>query len=161
MDGYIAKPIHAADLFQAVEGSALYAKSQVVAEATETVPLLDTLEEAGSPLDWEEALARLDGNEALLQELAVLFCEEGTRLMTGIREAIAQGETDELRRAAHTLKGSAGMFVAKPAVEAALRLEAMARDGDLSRIENACSSLDEAMSRLLPALRDVAKIDGR
>jgi CheY-like chemotaxis protein len=25
MDGYIAKPIHASDLFQAVEGSALYA----------------------------------------------------------------------------------------------------------------------------------------
>jgi CheY-like chemotaxis protein len=161
MDGYIAKPIHATDLYQAVEESALYAaKPQAAAEATETVVLLDTFEEAGSPLDWREALARLDGNEDLLQELAVLFCEEGIRLMTDIREAIAQGETDALRRAAHTLKGSAGMFVAKPAVEAALRLEAMARDGDLSHIENACSSLEDAMSRLLPALRDVAKLDG-
>jgi CheY-like chemotaxis protein len=161
MDDYITKPIHAADLYQAVEEErALPTPESQATAATamaEAVVQQDALVRA--PLDWDEAMARLDGNEVLLQELAVLFCEEGARLMTGIQEAIAEGDMAALRRAAHTLKGSADLFVAKPAYDAALRLETMARDGDLREVEDAWSSLEDAMARLLPDLRDVAKID--
>jgi CheY-like chemotaxis protein len=163
MDGYIAKPIHAADLYQAVEEMTLHStEPQAQAETTvaETTTLLDTREEVEPPLDWGKALARLDGNAMLLQEIAVLFCEEGPRLMTGIREAIAQGETAELRRVAHTLKGSADMFAAQPAVKTALRLETLARDGDLTHVEDAYLALEDTMARLLPVIRDMAKIDG-
>jgi CheY-like chemotaxis protein len=163
MDGYIAKPIRAADLYQAVEEMTLHStEPQAQAETTvaETTTLLDTREEVEPPLDWGKALARLDGNAMLLQEIAVLFCEEGPRLMTGIREAIAQGETAELRRVAHTLKGSADMFAAQPAVKTALRLETLARDGDLTHLEDAYWALEDTMARLLPVIRDMAKIDG-
>jgi len=37
----------------------------------------------------------------------------------------------------------------------------MARDSDLHHVEDAWSALEDAMTRLLPALREVAKSDGR
>jgi CheY-like chemotaxis protein len=163
MDGYLAKPIRATELYQSVEEMALLAtRPQVKAQSTgvEAAPLPDTLEETEPPLDWGEALARLDGNEKLLQEMAVLFCEEGPRLMTSIRAAIAQGDMAELRRAAHTLKGSADMFAARSAVETAQRLETMGRDQDLTDAEDTCSALEEVMGRLLPALQQAARIEG-
>jgi HPt (histidine-containing phosphotransfer) domain-containing protein len=66
----------------------------------------------------------------------------------------------ELRRAAHTLKGSADMFAARSAVETAQRLETMGRDQDLTDAEDTCSALEEVVGRLLPALQQAAKIEG-
>jgi CheY-like chemotaxis protein len=162
MDDYLTKPIRAADLYQAVEADRALptTEPQAVVEAAMAEAAVRQGALARPPLDWEEALARLDGNEVLLQELAALFLEEGTRLMTGIREAISQGEMATLRRAAHTLKGSADLFVAKPTYDAALQLETMANEGDLKEVEDAWSALEEAMGRLLPALREAAKTDG-
>ena len=104
-------------------------------------------------------MAQLDGNEALLQEMAPLFLEECPKLMSSIRTAMAQGEMAELRRAAHTLKGSADVFAAQPVVDAALRLETMGRDGDLTYGEDAWSDLEDVVARLLPTLRAAAKMD--
>jgi signal transduction histidine kinase/DNA-binding response OmpR family regulator len=154
MDGYLAKPIRASDLDQAIAAcdfSATRPKAQV--EAT----MGDAPE---PPLDWDEALVQLDGNDVLLRELAVLFHEEGTRLMADIQEAIARDDLSKLHRAAHTLKGSAQMFAAQPVYDAALRLETMARDGDLNHARAAWSTLEDAMTRLLPALRETAQMEG-
>lgn len=111
-------------------------------------------------LDWGKALARLNGNEALLQEMAAIFCEECPKLMASIQEAITQGAAAELRRAAHTLKGEADIFIAKPVVDTASRLETMGRDENLTEVEDAWLTLKDAMARLLPVLREAAKMDG-
>ena len=111
-------------------------------------------------LDWGKALARLNGNEALLQEMAAIFCEECPELMANIQEAITQGEAPELRRAAHTLKGEADIFIAKPVADTASRLESIGREGNLAEAEDAWLALKDTMARLLPALREAAKMPG-
>ena len=116
-------------------------------------------EETAAALDWEASLAYLDHNEALLRDMASLFCTECPKLMAGIREANAQQEMSELRRAAHTLKGSADVFAARPAAAAALRLETMGREENLTNVEDAWSALEDAIARLLPALRGAAKME--
>ena len=164
MDGYIAKPIRSADLYASVEEIVPHV-GRPQADALDTIAAIATppeprphAEETELLLDWGKALEHLDGNEALLQDMAELFFVECPKLMAGIREAIAQGNTVELRRLAHTLKGSADIFAAKPAVEAALRLETMGRDGNLTAEEDAWSALEEAIARLLPALRKAAGV---
>jgi HPt (histidine-containing phosphotransfer) domain-containing protein len=102
--------------------------------------------------EWETAVAQLDGNEALLQEMAALFLEECPKLMSSIWTAMAQGDMAELRRAAHTLKGSCEVFAAKPVVDAAWRMETMGRDGELTHGEEAWAALEAVVARLLPAL---------
>ena len=48
-------------------------------------------------------------------------------------------------------------LAARPAVEAAQRLETMGREGDLSGADAAWQVLEQEMERLLPALETYAK----
>lgn len=62
-------------------------------------------------------LANNTGNEAeLLDHLIRFFWEEYTHMLAEIRQAIDTSEAGLLRRAAHTLKGSAALFGAQPVV---------------------------------------------
>src|SRR5262249_54367598 len=123
MDGYLSKPIQAAALYAAVEA---FASAGPRAEA-ETPP--------GSVLDWTRALGRVGGSEELLRQLAHLFVKESGKLLAEVRQAVTSADAARLRRAAHTLKGSADCFAAKPLVEAAERLECMGRDRNLAGAE--------------------------
>src|SRR5262249_1113785 len=114
MDGYISKPLRPRDLFETVEG------------------LAPADGGGGPPADGSEAavgpavaLARVGDDRALLKELIGLFLAECPRWLAAIREAIRQGDAAELRRAAHSIKGTVGTFGAPAAFEAAQRLETM------------------------------------
>ncbi|MDE2729685.1 MAG: Hpt domain-containing protein, partial [Gemmatimonadota bacterium] len=64
------------------------------------------------------------------------------------------GNAADLRRHAHTLKGSAGVFKADAVVDAAQRLEKMGRDGDLDHAEEALSTLAHELDLLKPVLAE-------
>jgi two-component system sensor histidine kinase/response regulator len=144
MDGYIAKPFHAKELYAAVE--------QVAPSRSPTATAPPAAVEEGGVLDWGKALERVDGDEETLQELARMLLSEGPALLERIGHAIARGDGTELRRSAHTLKGSAGIFGAKAVADTALELEMMGRDGDLSRSERTWAALEQALARLTAAL---------
>ena len=91
--------------------------------------------------------------EAGVRVLAGLFLEEYPKLIGEIDQAIAAGDVAVLRRAAHTLKGSADVFAARKAVAAAFRLESMGRDQDLTGVEEARRELEREMERLRAALK--------
>jgi HPt (histidine-containing phosphotransfer) domain-containing protein len=80
-------------------------------------------------LYWQGALRDLDGDEALLRDLVAMFLVEYAKLMAAIDAAHASGEAAELRRAAHTLKGSADVIGANGVVTAAQRLADLGREG--------------------------------
>ncbi len=146
MDGYVAKPVRPHELYAAVEGGGPNDEDG-----------LDL------PFEWDAALESVGGDEAMLRELAQLFFVECPKLMQQIREHIASEDGPELRRAAHTLKGSAHVFGAEEAAGAAHRLEEIGRegfDGEISRTEafadaeEALALLEDEVARLLPALRE-------
>ena len=74
--------------------------------------------------------------------------------MQQIREHIASEDGTELRRAAHTLKGSAHVFGAAVAAEAAHRLEEIGREEAFADAEEALALLEDEVARLLLALRE-------
>ena len=111
------------------------------------------------PLDWQEAIARVGGSEATLRDVAELFLAEAPKMMQEIRAAIDGGAHADLRRTAHTLKGSAAVFVAQPAVDAALRLEKLGEAGELEGVEEAWAKLEAEVERLVPALKDAAGLE--
>ncbi len=150
MDGYVAKPVRPHELYAAVEGGGPNAEVGLPAPVE-------------VPFEWDSAIENVGGDEAMLRELAEMFFAECPRLMQQIREHIAGADGPELRRAAHTLKGSAHVFGAAAAAEAAHRLEEIGRegfDGELSRTEafadaeEALALLEDEVARLLPALRE-------
>jgi HPt (histidine-containing phosphotransfer) domain-containing protein len=88
----------------------------------------------------------------MLQEIVQLFCAEAPELLARIQTAIAHGDGRALVRAAHSLKGTVMSFGARPAGEAALRLEVMGRGGDLTQARVACAELEREVAQLGNAL---------
>ena len=103
-------------------------------------------------IDRAEVLERFEGDMDLVREVAELFIADCPHRLAAVREALADGDSAGLQRAAHSLKGSVSNFSAGAAVEAALRLEMLARAGDLTDAATACSTLEREIARLMPAL---------
>ena len=140
MDGYVAKPVRPHELYAAVEEFGPHTEAELLAPAD-------------LPFAWDAALESVGGDEAMLRELAEMFFAECPKLMEQIREHIASADGPELRRAAHTLKGSAHVFGAEEAAEAAHRLEEIGREEAFADAAEALALLEDEVARLLPALR--------
>lgn len=107
-----------------------------------------------SILDWERALENTDGSEELLIELAGVFIDECPEMMRQIRTAIDERDAPALQRAAHSLKGSARIFAATAAADAALEFETMGAEGDLSDAEKRWITLNDQVEKLMAALAE-------
>jgi two-component system sensor histidine kinase/response regulator len=149
MDGYIAKPIHAKELYETIEMTA--------AKVWESQRRNGTISDEKGILDRDKILERTGANEETLKEIVELFITESAKLMKRIRDAITDEDASELQRAAHTLKGSVRIFGAERAAEAALGLENMGRDKNLANAEEVWQVLVEEIERLKPLLTDLAK----
>ena len=111
-------------------------------------------------IDIEEALGRVSGNGKLLQDLLVDFAEQFGSAVQAIRDAVTRRETDEARRLAHTLKGTAGNLSAKALQAAALELESAIREGRTDKLEDAIEPVEQALSEVLAAARSLQRGDG-
>ena len=141
MDGHLAKPIRAADLFCALEG---------VLPAT--APGLESAATGSAVLDGAAVLYRVGGDRELLRELVTLFFEDCPRWLVEIRASISRRNARDLKAAAHLLYGTVSNFSAPAAIAAARRLEVMGRAGDLAGAEDACAALVASIDELRPAL---------
>jgi CheY-like chemotaxis protein/HPt (histidine-containing phosphotransfer) domain-containing protein len=155
MDGYVAKPIRPQELFEAIEGLLpARAKSEPAASAP---PSPDAV------FDHAEALRHAAGDPELLRELVQVFLDSCPRQLSDLREAITRRDSQTVRREAHRLKGELNTFGAKAAGAVALRLETMGRAGELDQAGEVYAALEDALTRLTPALAklrdDGAKAD--
>jgi HPt (histidine-containing phosphotransfer) domain-containing protein len=108
------------------------------------------------PLDLQVFLRMLRGDAALAAAMAALFLSECPHQLDAVRTAVAAADARALEQAAHSLRGSLGNFAANEATAAAARLEAFGRSGDLSQAAGALLTLEAAIERLTPALREIA-----
>jgi PAS domain S-box-containing protein len=142
MDGYIAKPLDAEELFLALRG--------VVAPGVDgAVPEAPT----GAAFDRRAALERI-GDVELFGKLVELFLDECPKRMGEISQGIRAHDGRAVERAAHNLKGAAAVFSAEAACLAAESLEAVGRERSWSDAERALHALEDAVARLRLALRE-------
>ncbi len=163
MDGYVSKPIHARELYAAIASlvaprpeptaNDLLADAEVRSN-TKFLRIDDGGDQEGSHLkiDWQAALVHTAGDPDLLRSLIEVFLAESPQLLTDAQIALARQDGPGLRRAAHTIKGSCGYFVATPAMEAAKQLEHYGNVEDYSQAESALRELIIQLERLRPAL---------
>jgi CheY-like chemotaxis protein len=144
MDGYISKPIDAAQLFEFIEEMGPSAAAPPRAAAPPPPP--------DQVWDYAAALARVGGDEGLLRETTDLLLVELPRLLDSIHAAVRAEDAGAVERAAHKLKGAVGILEARGAVAAARDLEALGRENDLAHAGAAVRKLDQEVERLTPAL---------
>jgi CheY-like chemotaxis protein len=147
MDGYIAKPIRSSELLAEIER--FIRRPEPTLEKPAARP-------EDNCIDWQAAWANLDGDRNLLGELALLFLDDLPQQMEAIHRAADNMRNHDLERLAHRLKGSVGNFAAKPAFEAAFRLEQIARREDSKQIPQAVDALEYEIQRLHGALEEWA-----
>jgi CheY-like chemotaxis protein len=146
MDDYVPKPIQAQELRQAIA-------AVVPPEAPAAASAANSEERV---IDPAAALERVGGDRELLAELFQVFADQCPRWLAEVRDAIARGDADRLRRAAHSLKGAVGNFGADTAFDLAQRLETMGRDGNLTAAPGTFADLEKQLERLLPVLAALA-----
>jgi PAS domain S-box-containing protein len=153
MDAYLAKPVQGPQLFRAI--------AEVVPVGRDSHPVQawtgweSRPTGAGAP-DRQALLARLGGDEDLLGEVVGLLLDESPRLLAEAEAAVAAGDAGRLERTAHRLKGAIRNFGTGAAAEAAERLEALGRSGNLDGAAAACRELGEALHGLRAALATAA-----
>jgi len=170
MDDFVTKPFRANELYRAVESVSPASRdrapeaqspppSERAVEPESTVPQDKEIEpelpagdEVEPCLDWEAALKNLEGDEQLLFELSEMFLDQCPALMTEIEGAISADEAENLRRAAHSLKGSARVIGGQAVAVAALALENIGRDARFEEARPAFNTLEAKVSELQEGL---------
>ncbi len=163
MDGYVSKPVRARDLFSTIEEILSHPASPHSQEPTTMepkdnkpnaaeTPAPETAEDSQGILDWDQAVQQSEIPSEALSDMAAMFLVETPKLVKECQSAIETGDAKSLRRAAHTIKGSAAIFAARPATEAALHLETLAKEGHLDQAPAAYAELEKELNRLTPLL---------
>ena len=151
MDNFVSKPFRAEDLYRAVEGVAAEA---LVDEDIDEGPPTGAVSGDVPCLDWQGALSKLEGDETFLRELTGMFLDQYPAMLTAVEQAVSRQNGDELKRAAHALKGSSQVIGGKAVAAAALELENLGRTGNLSEAGTALRALQNRLAELKLALLD-------
>ena len=103
------------------------------------------------PIEPSDITRNFAGDEDLLKSLIEIFRSHTPHLISEIQLGIETGDTALVRRSAHSLKGSIGLFGTTTAYEAALQLEAAARQAET----HVSVAAFERVSATLAELNDV------
>lgn len=125
MNDYVTKPIEPDQLFQVLKRWIRRQPPESAAPVTR--PALASGADAWAALapllNFEEALRRVNGNEALLRKVLRAYLDDPVNPTQAIRDAIDQGDQASASRIAHTQAGLAGTFAVSTLFQAARQLE--------------------------------------
>lgn len=110
--------------------------------------------------DHAEALARVEGDQELLGDLAEIFLREAPEILQRLHEAVERGDAKAVAAEAHSMKGSVSNFGSRIAVSAALALETIGRGEDLRDAPEALSQLAYILNLLAPLLEHLPQPAG-
>ncbi len=143
MTGYVSKPIKKPELAETIE-RCLAAKAgnrdsqRIQAEAAET----DTV-----VFDKQEMLARLDNDTELIERVIHAYITKTPVLISDLRQAIRERNSDAVNHLAHTIKGASATSGAPRVREAAYRVELIAKDGDIAQAEKLIEIIESEFNR--------------
>jgi signal transduction histidine kinase/DNA-binding response OmpR family regulator len=141
MDGYVAKPLRAAAVFEVIE-------SLVPAARHEAAPAQAP---ASGIFDRALLLDMLGDDQSLFAEITDAFFREAPLQVDKIRRAMAGNDPKSLREAAHSLKGAAATITAARVASQAERIEAAGRESrtdvqeNIKELENALTELRQVL----------------
>jgi HPt (histidine-containing phosphotransfer) domain-containing protein/CheY-like chemotaxis protein len=136
MDGYVAKPIKADDLFAIIDR---LLRDKLAPDASPSEP----------PVDVPTALHSADGDKALLADVVEVFYQDYPGHVRALREAVSDNNAPQLERTAHSLKGALGTVGATIAYTLASELETMGRAVHLEGAGTALHKLEDELARIV------------
>lgn len=106
-------------------------------------------------INWQELEERLDSDFDLFKELTALFFDDSAILLNKIKNCIAAGDMEGLRKTAHTLKGAVSNFSAQGAYDAAYELETAGKNGNTDAIEDKLRTLESEIQSVIVDMKSM------
>jgi PAS domain S-box-containing protein len=150
MDEYLSKPIRSRQIAEKL-ANVIGAEQQAISGASEDLIAGESAEQ--EMVDWDAAMEIVDGDREMLREIAAAALEEAPRLQESLRKAVEAEDAAELRRSAHTLKGSMMTVGAGPASRAAQEIEALAKAGDCAGAARLVPQFESTLRSTVEELR--------
>jgi len=141
MDDFLGKPVRAAEVYAMLER---VAGAQTAAEP-------QTPAANSSLIDSAIVLSGCAGDAALLSDMIQLFEEESPKLLARVEAAIRSSDAEQLRIAAHSLRGLVSSF-STSAANAAQVLEQLGIEGHTGEAGDHYQTLNHAVQNLRAAL---------
>jgi CheY-like chemotaxis protein len=151
MDEHVTKPVIFAELDRVI--------SRVTVRQRAAAPTLPAPPpEPAPPDDLIDPLILAElrvpaGDTVLLDELIDLYLRDGPGRVEAIVAAVARGDTREITRCAHLLKGSSANLSARLVREISGAIEARAREGSIEGLGELCDRLRAAFEATATRLR--------
>ncbi|MDD4944219.1 MAG: response regulator, partial [Rhodoferax sp.] len=151
MDGYVSKPIHMETLWHELDQLMPYPAASTKATEADLAPTPPPASPASHlPVaDFGQLRRSIDDNKDVFDELVSLYHTDGAAQRQKLHEALAAGDAQALKHAAHALKGMVGVFAAEQAMAAAQSVENRCADADaaqaVAQFEQALDAFDQAL----------------
>ena len=104
--------------------------------------------------DIEFSLRRLDGNHKLLADIIEIFNEDTPGIVRDLKQKLKNGDSPEVVKLAHALKGLFANFTKKGCFIAAQKIERAARSGDLQDAHTVLPELEQLYRQLACELNE-------
>jgi PAS domain S-box-containing protein len=143
MDDYITKPLHLDELVAALRG----ASPPTIGRRSDEAVDREVLRGLSSSLGV--------GRDASVRELIDTFRSQATEMPSTLRIAVDRRDSEEVRRAAHTLKSNASTFGASTLAELSRELERAARADELEDERRLIDRIAQELDRVLVELERV------
>ena len=141
MDDFLAKPVRAAEVSSALD--------RVITTHPAVAP--DAHAANSALIDSAVVLSGCDGDAALLADMIQLFEDDAPELLARVEAAVRSSDAEQLRIAAHSLRGLVSSF-STSAAKAAEVLEQMGIDGRAGEADEPYQTLSRAIEDVHTAL---------
>jgi two-component system, sensor histidine kinase and response regulator len=149
MDGYLSKPIRTQELDKILERFiSLKDSEESRRELSRSAPLSDR----SGTVDENDLLLRVGGDREFLAELVDLFRQDIPKKMQNMKTALQQQDAPEVRREAHSLRGTLANLAASPAAASAAEIENAAETGDLNKARAVLGRFEPQLARAIEEL---------
>ena len=148
MDDHITKPADRKQLARAIERFLGSETGEQVAAEESSLQL-----SPACTFDLQGMIRRI-GDEEIARSILADFLIEGENMVSELRNTIAANNADQLRLAAHSLKGAALTIGASQLADAAFTLETIAKEHELQKATTAMEALVARYRELTPLLRE-------
>lgn len=139
IDSYLTKPIRTEEFYRRIE-----AVLKLHSDGVQT-------DKSSAVFDYNEALARVNGEVEVLQNTAETFLGRSRHLLSAMRRAITKGDPYNLDFAAHRLKATASNLSAYRIVGLAERVELMGSTHNLTEAQTAVIALEHELEQFRTA----------
>jgi signal transduction histidine kinase/CheY-like chemotaxis protein len=149
MDGFVSKPVQVGELLsmmtEVMGGDLMELETTAAAQISSRLPVID----------HEGLLTRIGSDVEFLDMMSVMFREDSSRHINGIRSGLASADMDLVRNTAHTLKGTTGNVSASRSADEARQLEEAATRGDADACRLVADDLEASLKAVYVELDEL------